>query len=166
MSRLQKFHRTDGRIGETLGVSRQAVHQLRKKLGVRTRQSDRKSRDAEIVAAYIAGETGIGIARRLGLSISQTYRVINAANGKAKRAARKAAGKSGIAAPAKKTPGRKPSAKKAAAKKKPGRKPGVKKAVKKTPGRKPGVKKTAKKTPGRKPAAAKKTAAGKKRKSR
>jgi hypothetical protein len=153
LSKLQKTHKTDMRIGEALGVSRQAVHQLRRKFGVGSVPADRKARDAEIVAAYIAGETGIAIAKRLGLSISQTYRVINAANGKKKRASKKSAGKS-VRTAAKKSVGRKPAAKKAA-RKTPGRKPA---AVKKTPGRKPAA---AKKSPGRKPVAAKK-----KRKSR
>jgi hypothetical protein len=148
LSRLQKTHKTDRRTSGKSGVSRQAVHQLRKKSGGRPASTERKDRDAAIVAAYIAGETGSAIAERFGVSSSQAYRVINAANGKSKRAARKAVGKLGLSAPAKKTPGRKP---------------GAKKAAKKTPGRKPGVKKASKKTPGRKPGPTKKTVTKKKR---
>jgi hypothetical protein len=127
LSKLQKAHKTDTRIGAALGVSRQAVHQLRKKLGVRTVSNEKPERDAEIAAAYIAGETGIAIAKRFGMSISQTYRIINAANGKAKR--KSAAKRSGAAAP--KASGRKASAKKASAGRPAGKKSSAKKAVKK-----------------------------------
>jgi len=111
LSKLQKAHKTDSRIGSALGLSRQSVHQLRKKLGVRTASADKPSRDAEIAAAYIAGETGIAIAKKFGVSISQTYRIINAANGKAKRKA--AVKRLGPAAP--KASGKKASAKKSTA---------------------------------------------------
>jgi len=143
--KLQKTHKTDTRIAEALGVSRQSVHQLRKRLGVGAVSHEKPSRDAEIAAAYIAGETGIAIAKRFGMSISQTYRIINAANGKAKR--RTAAKRAGLPVP--KTLGRKPASEKASAKK--------------TAGKKKSVKKTAKKkTAGRRAAPAKKKA-GKKR---
>jgi hypothetical protein len=145
LSKLQKTHKTDSRIGAALGVSRQSVHVLRKKLGVGAASAAKPDRDAEIAAAYIAGETGIAIAKRFRMSISQTYRIINAANGKAKR---KAAVKRGeVAAP--RASGRKASAKKASP---------VKPASKKT-----AAKKTrAKKSVSKKTAPAKKTA-GKKR---
>jgi len=141
--KLQKTHKTDTRIAEALGVSRQSVHQLRKRLGVGAVSHEKPSRDAEIAEAYIAGETGIAIAKRFGMSISQTYRIINAANGKAKR--RTAAKRAGLPIP--KTLGRKPSAQKAAAAK-PGKKKSVKKAAKKkTAGRRaaPAKKKVGKK---------------------
>jgi hypothetical protein len=111
LSKLRRNLKTDARIGRELGVSRQSVHQLRKKMGISTAASERRERDAEIAAAYIAGETGIAIAKKFGVSVSQTYRIINAANGKAKRkTAVKRAGAAG--ATAKKTAGRKPYAKK------------------------------------------------------
>jgi len=147
--KLQKTHKTDTRIAEALGVSRQSVHQLRKRLGVGAVSHEKPSRDAEIAAAYIAGETGIAIAKRFGMSISQTYRIINAANGKAKR--RTAAKRAGLPIP--KTLGRKPSSEKASAAKKPGKKKSTKKSFKKT---------AKKKSVGRRAAPAKKKA-GKKR---
>lgn len=145
LTKLQKSLKTDERIGEALGLTRQSVHQLRKKFGVAPSTGPgRSNRDAEIAAAYIGGETGISIARRLGLSISQTYRIINAANGKSKRAAKKTQKTAKpLGRPAKKTPGRKPGVKAAPAKKSVG-------------GRPPGKKSAAKKSSGRKPAPAKK----------
>jgi len=121
--KLQKTHKTDTRIAEALGVSRQSVHQLRKRLGLGAVSHEKPSRDAEIAAAYIAGETGIAIAKKFGMSISQTYRIINAANGKAKR--RTAAKRAGLPVP--KTLGRKPLAKNAKASAKKSAKKSVKK---------------------------------------
>jgi hypothetical protein len=129
LSKLKKTHKTDTRIGSALGLSRQSVHQLRKKLGVATALQEKPNRDAEIAAAYIGGETGTAIAKRFGMSISQTYRIINAANGKAKR--KSAAKRLGTAAP--KAAGKKASAKKSTASKKAGKISPVKK---KTAGRK------------------------------
>jgi len=136
--KLQKTHKTDTRIAEALGISRQSVHLLRKKLGIGAVSHEKPSRDAEIAAAYIAGETGIAIAKKFGMSISQTYRIINAANGKAKR--KTAAKRAGLPAP--KDLGRKPLAKKAAGKKAVKKKPAAKKAA---PAKKKAGKKRSKK---------------------
>ncbi|MDR2592835.1 MAG: hypothetical protein LBC59_08525 [Chitinispirillales bacterium] len=125
--RLQKTLKTDERIGQELKISRQAVHQLRKKLGVAAASTEKPERDAEIAAAYIAGETGIAIAKKFGMSISQTYRIINAANGKGKR--RAAAKRAGLPVP--KVLGRRASVKKSAAKPVGKKKSSAKKAVKK-----------------------------------
>jgi transposase-like protein len=111
--KLQKSLKTDVRIGEELGISRQAVHQWRKKLGVESLVSDKIDRNAAIVAAYEGGATGTEVAAKFGLSVSQTYRIIDIVRGKAKRAGRKAAEKL-----AKKPAGRKPAKKAPAAKKK------------------------------------------------
>ena len=113
--KLQKKHKTDAAIGEALGVTRQAVHQLRKKLGVESSAADNSGRNATIVQAYAAGMAGTAIAKKYGLSISQTYRVINAAKGKAKKAVKKSIAKAVKKATAKKAPAKK---KKAAKKKK------------------------------------------------
>ena len=125
--RLQKTLKTDERIGQELKISRQAVHQLRKKLGVAAASTEKPERDAEIAAAYIAGETGIAIAKKFGMSISQTYRIINAANGKGKR--RAAAKRAGLPVP--KVLGRRASVKKSASKPVGKKKSSAKKAVKK-----------------------------------
>jgi len=121
--KLQKKHTTDAAIGEALGVTRQAVHQLRKKLGVESSVADNSNRNAAIIEAYSGGMAGTAIAKKFKLSISQTYRVINAAKGKAKRAVKKAIAKAAVkaAVPAKKKVAKKAAkkvAKKAAKKKK------------------------------------------------
>jgi transposase-like protein len=93
--KLQKDLVTDSAIGEELGITRQAVHQWRKKWGVGSSMADNSDRNASMIEAYNAGETGTAIARKFKLSISQTYRVINAAKDKAKRAADKALRRAG-----------------------------------------------------------------------
>jgi len=125
--KLQKTHKTDVRIGRELGVTRQAVNQLRKKLGVAAASNEKPERDADIAAAYIAGEPVTAIVKKFGLSSSQTYRIINAANGKAKRKA--AAKRAGLPVP--KTLGRRASVKTGLAAKKAAAKKSTKKSVKK-----------------------------------
>jgi hypothetical protein len=143
--KLQKTHKTDVRIGRELGVTRQAVNQLRKKLGVSAAKTEKPVRDADIAAAYIAGEPVTAIVKKFGLSSSQTYRIINAANGKAKRKA--AAKRAGLPVP--KTLGRRASvktglaAKKASAKKSTKKKTAVKKKA--APAKKKAGKKRSKK---------------------
>lgn len=67
---------TDARIGKEYGVSRQAVHQLRKKLGVDARTERNEARNAKIVAMYNKGVPGTKIAKKFGLSVSQAYRIL------------------------------------------------------------------------------------------
>ncbi len=148
LNKLQKTLKTDSQIGEALGLSRQSVHQLRKRLGVAAASKDKPERDAEIAAAYIGGMTGIEIAKKFGMSISQTYRIINAANGKAKRKAAKRLGTTTPKASGKRAYGKKASAKKSAAPKAISKKsPGKKKAATKkaTPAKKKIGKKRSKK---------------------
>ena len=112
LMKLQKKLKTDAAIGEQFGITRQAVHQLRKKYGIDSSLADNPERNAEIVDMYEAGASGTALAKKFKLSISQTYRIINESKkGSKKKAVKKAA---------KKAP--KKAAKKA-----------VKKAVKKAP---------------------------------
>ncbi len=125
--KLQKKLQTDAAIGEQFGITRQAVHQLRKKYAIDSSLADNPQRNAEIVEKYENGASGTALAKKYKLSISQTYRIINESKKKVKRV-KKAAKK----APAKKVV--KKTAKKAAKKV-------VKKAAKKV------AKKAAKKAP-------------------
>jgi len=77
--KLQKKCTTDAKIGEKYGITRQAIHQLRKKYGVDSSIADNPKRNAEIVKLYKTGKSGTAIAKKFDLSISQTYRVINEA---------------------------------------------------------------------------------------
>ncbi len=74
--RLQSKLGTDEKIGKKFGITRQAVHQLRKRLGLVSRRVKNPERNARMVAMYNAGTPARELARRFGLSTSQTFRVI------------------------------------------------------------------------------------------
>jgi Zn-dependent peptidase ImmA (M78 family) len=103
---LQKKYKMDSAIAKELGVSRQAIYQMRMKFGLESVKADHRNRNAEIVKAYKSGIPGTAIAGKFKLSVSQTYRVIMASVDKAKKAeskaVKKAAKKSVKKAPAKK----------------------------------------------------------------
>ncbi|HMA63753.1 MAG: hypothetical protein ACM31E_00365 [Fibrobacterota bacterium] len=77
LEKLQKKLVTDAAIGAQFGITRQAVHQLRKKFGLESSLKDNPQRNQEIVKAYESGESGTALAKKYKLSISQTYRIIN-----------------------------------------------------------------------------------------
>lgn len=117
---LQKKLKTDDKIGKHFGITRQAIHQLRKKYGIPSNIAKNKERNEKIVKAYKAGASGTAVAKKFKLSISQTYRIINA-DGRV--APKKAVSK--------KKPAKKKVVKKKVAKKKVVRKKAVKKVAKK-----------------------------------
>ncbi len=118
LEKLQKKYKTDDAIGKLFGITRQAVHQLRTKYGIPPILDKNKDRDAEIVKSYNNGVPGTTLAKKHGLSISQTYRIINESKGVVVKKATKKPAKKVSAKPVKKV------AKKAAKK-------AVKKVVKK-----------------------------------
>ncbi|MBD3242408.1 MAG: histone [Chitinivibrionales bacterium] len=135
--KLQKRLKRDAAIGAEVGITRQAVHQLRKKYGIPSVIENNPQRDKEIIKQYKQGTPVADIAKAHDLSISYTYRIISESKG-----ARKAAKKAPKKAPKK---AQKKAQKKAATKKKTAKK--AKKAPKKTAKKAPkSVKKTAKKT--------------------
>jgi DNA invertase Pin-like site-specific DNA recombinase len=75
--RLQKSLKTDEKIAKKFRITRQAVQLMRKKYGIESRLAKNPERNKKIRAMYKAGKTGTEIARRIGLSLSQTYRMIN-----------------------------------------------------------------------------------------
>jgi len=77
LEKLQKKLVTDAAIGAQFGITRQAVHQLRKKFGLESSLKDNPERNQEIVKAYQSGVSGTALAKKFKLSISQTYRIIN-----------------------------------------------------------------------------------------
>jgi DNA invertase Pin-like site-specific DNA recombinase len=77
LMKLQKKLKTDAAIGEQFGITRQAVHQLRKKYGIESNIADNPARNAEIVKAYDQGASGTALSKKFKLSVSQTYRIIN-----------------------------------------------------------------------------------------
>jgi hypothetical protein len=108
--KLQKKYKRDAAIGEQFGITRQAVHQLRKKYGIGSIIEENPERNTEILAMYEGGKTVAAIAKKYDLSISYTYRIISEIKGVSKKSAAKGAPKKA----AKKTAG----VKKAAASKK------------------------------------------------
>lgn len=112
-AKLQAKHKTDAAIGEALGgITRQAVHQMRKKFGIESLVAKNDERNAQIVAAYTAGATGVALAAKYKISISQAYRIIREAVPKktaGKKSIKKSAAvvKSKKAAPVAKKPAKK-----------------------------------------------------------
>lgn len=129
--RLQKKFKTDAKIGDQFGITRQAVHQLRKKYGIESVIAKNAERNAKIVSAYKSGVSGTTLAKKFKLSISQTYRIINEAKKsrkkKVKKAAKKKAAKKKAVKKGKKKVVKKKAVKKAAKKKKPAKKAAKKK---------------------------------------
>ena len=77
---LQKRWRTDAAIGQQNGVTRQAVHQWRERLGVPALMEKHDRRNAEICKAYQAGHKVPELVKKWRVSVSQVYRIIRAAN--------------------------------------------------------------------------------------
>ncbi|MBL8027846.1 MAG: hypothetical protein JNL74_15590 [Fibrobacteres bacterium] len=95
--KLQKTLKTDAAIGDKFGITRQAVHQLRQKYGIDYNKGKNKERNDKIKSLFKQGVTGAKIAKMVGVSVSQAYRI--ASIGAPKKAAPKKAAKK---APAKK----------------------------------------------------------------
>ncbi len=74
--KLQKKLTTDEAIGKKFGVTRQAIHWLRKKYGIESTYADNPERNAKIVALYKKGTAGTALAKKFGLSVSQAYGII------------------------------------------------------------------------------------------
>jgi hypothetical protein len=87
--KLQKKLKTDEAIGKKFGVTRQAVHQLRKKYKIDSVIAKNDERNARIVKAYKSGASGTVLSKKFDLSVSQTYRVINEIKKAGKKAAKK-----------------------------------------------------------------------------
>jgi len=73
---LQKKLTTDEAIGKKFGITRQAIHHLRKKYGIASSFAKNPVRNASIVSLYKKGKPGTSLAKKFGLSVSQTYRII------------------------------------------------------------------------------------------
>jgi DNA invertase Pin-like site-specific DNA recombinase len=74
--KLQKSLKTDAKIGARFGVTRQAVHQLRKKYGIDSRTAANPVRNKKILSLRKSGKSVDAIARQFELSLPQTYRII------------------------------------------------------------------------------------------
>lgn len=76
--KLQKKYRTDAKIGEQFGITRQAVHQLRKKYGIESMVTENVERNNAMIKLHAEGASGIALAKKFKLSVSQIYRILNA----------------------------------------------------------------------------------------
>jgi DNA invertase Pin-like site-specific DNA recombinase len=82
--KLQKTLKTDAKIGAKFGITRQAVHQLRKKYGVDSRTAANPTRNRKIVALRKSGKRVEAIAEQFDLSLPQTYRILKETGAKKK----------------------------------------------------------------------------------
>jgi hypothetical protein len=85
--KLQQKYKQDAAIGAQFGITRQAVHQLRKKYGIESLIEDNPKRNKDIISNYSTGKPVSVIAKKNDLSISYTYRILSEA--KPKKKARK-----------------------------------------------------------------------------
>lgn len=120
---LQKKLKTDDKIGQQYGITRQAVYQLRIKYGIEAVVDKNAKRNQEIIKANKAGKSGRALAEEFKLSVSQTCRIIERSKGGKKKVTKTKA--------TKKKPAKKKAAKKKVVKKVPAKKKVVKKATKK-----------------------------------
>lgn len=77
--KLHKKLKTDPVIGKKFGVSRQWIHQIRKKYGIKSSFADNPKRNTRIISLYKKGTTVNALAKKFELSLAQAYRVINKA---------------------------------------------------------------------------------------
>jgi DNA invertase Pin-like site-specific DNA recombinase len=77
LEKLQRKYKTDEAIGRLFGISRQAVHQLRDKYGIDPVPDKHRERNEDLRRLYSQGTSGMALAKKFRLSISQTYRIIN-----------------------------------------------------------------------------------------
>ncbi|MBD3317310.1 MAG: helix-turn-helix domain-containing protein [Chitinivibrionales bacterium] len=75
--KLQKKYRTDEAIGRLYNISRQAVHQLRRKYGIDPVTDKKEERNRHIVRLYNEGFGPTKLARMFGISVSQAYRIVH-----------------------------------------------------------------------------------------
>ncbi|MBN2188983.1 MAG: hypothetical protein JW699_05980 [Chitinispirillaceae bacterium] len=76
LEKLQKKYKTDEAIGRLFGISRQAVHQLREKYGITPVRNRHRERNEEVRRFFGKGVSGIALAKKFRLSVSQTYRIV------------------------------------------------------------------------------------------
>jgi hypothetical protein len=87
--KLQKNLKTDAKIGAKFGITRQAVHQLRKKYAIESRTASNPLRNKKIVALHKTGKGVQTIAKQFQLSLPQTYRIIKETEGSKKKSKKK-----------------------------------------------------------------------------
>lgn len=74
--KLRRKYRTDESIARLYGLSRQAIHQLRKRYGIPKAPDDRMERNHLILEMWHSGVSKRKIAAKTGLSPSQICRIV------------------------------------------------------------------------------------------
>jgi hypothetical protein len=74
--KLQKSLKTDAAIGKKFDVTRQAIHQIRQQYGIPAILGKNDERNAKILSLFKKGSTVTVIAKKAGLSVPHTYRII------------------------------------------------------------------------------------------
>ncbi|HUI91607.1 MAG TPA: hypothetical protein VLX68_05090 [Chitinivibrionales bacterium] len=82
--RLQKLLGADDAIAKKFKVTRQAIQQLRLRYRIKSRYVKNPKRNKEILSLFKRGKTGYEIAKKFGLSVSRTYKLIAETRGKKK----------------------------------------------------------------------------------
>lgn len=76
--KLQKKYKTDEAIAQLYSISRQAVHQLRKKYGIAPVENKYLDRNNTICQLYRSGIPASRLSRKFKLSMTHIYRIIKA----------------------------------------------------------------------------------------
>ena len=82
---LQKTLKTDDAIAKKFKVTRQAVFLLRAKYGIPSVREKNPARNQEMKNLFASGKTGVEIAKKYDLSISQAYRIVGEKSAKVKK---------------------------------------------------------------------------------
>jgi len=86
---LVKFHKekaTDQKIADSIGVTRQAIHQMRVKHGIPKATGRFDARDKEIFKRFKRGDKVNSISTESDISIPQVYRIVKRMSNKQKKA--------------------------------------------------------------------------------
>jgi DNA-directed RNA polymerase specialized sigma subunit len=77
LEKLQIRYKTDTYIGASLGISRQAVHQMRKQYGIPSVKVHNPDRNDKILDLFNnQHKTVMEIARKMDMSIGQIYKIV------------------------------------------------------------------------------------------
>lgn len=76
LMQLQKKYKTDEAIAKLYGMTRQGIHQLRKKYGISFVDDKHKERNQTLCKLHKEGMSVINLAKKFDLSITQTYRIV------------------------------------------------------------------------------------------
>lgn len=74
--KLHKKYKTDEAIAKLYGLSRQAIHQIRKRHRIPPVSDKHSERNEQIISLHKNGMSVIKLAKKFKLSITHTYRIV------------------------------------------------------------------------------------------